>query len=299
MRLALVYNPVAGSGAAGSAADRARAALGRRGHTVDAHPTSEDEPVAEVARRAAESADRVIAMGGDGTITEAAAGILAAGGTAPLAVVPVGTANMLALNLGIPDDAGAAIELAVEGRVAPIDVGRANGQVFLLTVSTGLHAEMVALADRESKRRWGVAAYGVAGWKANQEVEPIRHRVSCDGVTEEFEVTMMQVMNCGAVFRREWELAPGVSPIDGSLDVLAYRAASIRDYMLAAAQVIRGSPTSTALVEHRRATRVTIETDPPVRVQRDGEPSGRTPVEIELLPLALRVVMPTDGPWVR
>lgn len=299
MRLALVFNPVSGSGAGERAADRARAALERRGHAVEAHPTSPDVPTIELARRAAETADRVIAMGGDGTVTDVAAGILAAGGRVPLAVVPVGTANILALNLGIPDAPAAAIELAVGGRTAPIDVGRVNEEIFLLTVSTGLHAEMVARADRASKRRWGVAAYGVAGWKANQEVEPTRHRVTCDGAAEEFQVTMMQVMNCGAVFRREWELAPGVSPIDGTLDVLAYSAASIPEYLLAAAQVLRGAPTSTELVEHRRAARVTIDTDPPVRVQRDGEPAGQTPVEIDILPRALPVVMPQDGPWVR
>ncbi|MGH7563207.1 MAG: diacylglycerol/lipid kinase family protein [Gemmatimonadota bacterium] len=297
--MALVYNPVSGSGAGERAAGRAMAALERRGHAVLAHPTSQDEPTIEVARRAAETAERVIAIGGDGTVTDVAAGILAAGSRVPLAVVPVGTANILALNLGIPDALAAAIDLAVGGRVAPIDVGRVNGEIFLLTVSTGLHAEMVARADRESKRRWGVAAYGVAGWKANQAVEPTRHRVTCDGVEEEFHVTMTQVMNCGAVFRRAWELAPGVSPIDGRLDVLAYRAASIPEYMLAAAQVLRGAPTSTDLVEHRRAVHVRIATDLPVRVQRDGEPAGRTPVEIDLLPLALPVVMPPDGPWAR
>ncbi|MGH7550515.1 MAG: hypothetical protein ACREK3_07130, partial [Gemmatimonadota bacterium] len=80
---------------------------------------------------------------------------------------------------------------------------------------------------------------------------------------------------------------------------LAYRAASIPEYMLAATQVLRGAPTTTDLVEHRRAVRVTIATDSPVRVQRDGEPAGHTPVEIDLLPLALPVVMPPDGPWVR
>jgi YegS/Rv2252/BmrU family lipid kinase len=266
---------------------------------VAAHPTSRDEPATAIARRVASSAERVIAMGGDGTVSEVAAGILAAEAGVPLAVVPLGTANILALNLGIPHDAAAAIELAVEGEAWPIDVGRVNGEAFLLTVSTGLHAEMVARADRRSKRRWGLVAYGLAGWRANQEVAPVRHRVIYDGVAEEFEVTMMQVMNCGAVFRRAWELAPGVSPIDGMLDVLAYRAASIPEYMLAAAQVLRGAPTSTDLVEHRRAARVTIATDPPLKVQRDGEPAGRTPVEVDLLPRALRVIMPQDGPWAR
>ena len=110
---------------------------------MDAQPTSKDEPATAIARRMAASADRVIAMGGDGTVTEVAAGILAEGGGVPLAVVPLGTANILALNLGIPHDPAAAVELAALGDAWPIDVGRVNGEIFLLNKRDGVIRRLV------------------------------------------------------------------------------------------------------------------------------------------------------------
>ena len=262
--------------------------------------TAPDAPAAALAQRAAEEgADRVVAIGGDGTIAEVAQGLLDGDRVVPLAIVPQGTANVLALNLGVPRVLSKAVDTAAGGIPTPIDVGQVGGRTFLISVGTGLHAEMVARAGRELKRRWGVAAYGMAGWGAQRAGRPVRYHIVCDGENETLEATMIQVMNCGSIFRRKWELGPGISPVDGVLDILAYRAATLPQYAAAAAHVVRGAPTGTNLVAHRRGRRVRIESDPPVRVQLDGEPAGTTPVEIEILPRALPVVMPAGGPWTR
>ncbi|CAN5217693.1 YegS/Rv2252/BmrU family lipid kinase [soil metagenome] len=300
MRFTLIYNPVSGPGAGPRVATRAGELLAREGHLPELAATGDGVDAAILARRASEAgADRVIAIGGDGTIAEVAAGLLDAGRRVPLAILPHGTANVLALNLGIGRGLARAVRTAIDGEVVPIDVGRVDGGIFLISVGTGLHAEMVARADRELKRRWGVAAYGVAGWSAQRAGSPVRYRVACDGEIQEVEATMIQVMNCGAIFRPRWELGSGISPVDGFLDVLAYRASTVPQYVAAAAHVVRGSPTATDLVDHRRGKRVRIEADRSVGLQRDGESAGGTPAEIELLPRALPVVMPAGGPWVR
>lgn len=266
--------------------------------------TGPEVGAARLAERAVEvGADRVVAIGGDGTAAEAAAGLLAADRKVPLAIVAGGTANVLALNLGIPRRLDGAIATAVEGIPVAIDAGRVRelghggGETFLLSVGTGLHAELVARADRASKRRWGVAAYGLAGWKANRATAPVRYRITCNREVQEIEATMVQVMNCGAIFRTRWEMAPGISPVDGLFDVLVYRAATIPEYLATASHVVRGTPTQTELVEHCRGARVVVEADPPVRLQRDGELAGSSPAEIEVLPRALPIVMPVSGPW--
>lgn len=297
-RVAVVYNPVSGTGTGRGAAVRVADACSRRGHVVELVPTRADVAVAETVRAAADgNADRLIVIGGDGTVTEAGAGMLESSRPVPLAIVPQGTANILALNLGIPRDTEDAIDVALGDRVVEIDVGRVNGEVFLLTIGTGLHAEMVARADREAKQRWGLAAYGIAGVQATRETRPVPHVLTLDGATEEVDATMVQVMNCGAVLRRSWECAPGVSPVDGLLDVIAYRAASIPEYLTAVAHIVRGAPTDTELVVHRRARTVRIETDPPVGIQRDGEQAGTTPASIEVAPRALPMVVGPDNPW--
>ena len=286
-------------------ADHARDRLAARGHDVRLAATSADaEGAALLAKRAAEEgADRVVAIGGDGTAAEAGAGLLSSERKVPLAIVAGGTANVLALNLGIPRQLDLAIAVAEAGEPVAIDAGRMlaagsrGSETFLISVGTGLHAEIVARADRAAKRRWGIAAYGLAGWKANRATVPVRYRITCDGEAREIEATMVQVMNCGALFRPRWELAPGASPVDGVFDVLVYRAATLPQYLTAAAHVVRGTPTGTELVEHRRGARVLIEGDPVVPLQRDGELAGTSPAEVVILPRALPVVMPVGGPW--
>jgi len=254
---------------------------------------------AALARAAAEGgADRVVAIGGDGTALDVASGLLASRRSVPMAHVPRGTANVLALNLGIPTSLGGAIAAAVHGVVTRIDVGRLGAEPFLLSVGTGLHADIVVRADRRAKRRWGVMAYVWAGWRSIEDAVLARYRVTVDGEEQEIEGTMIQVMNCGAMLlRRSWLMGPGISPADGLLDVLVYRARSLPEYARVAARVVQGYPTATRLVLHRRGERVRIEADRDVAVQRDGEPAGSLPVEIGVLRRALPVVVPAGSPW--
>jgi diacylglycerol kinase family enzyme len=254
----------------------------------------------------------VVAIGGDGTALDVAAGLLASPRPVPMAHVPQGTANVLALNLGIPASLDGAVSVAVGGVVTRIDVGtlrrdvpdtadrrgEAPAEAFLLSVGTGLHAEIVARADRRAKQRWGVPAYLWAGYRSIGEMPAARYRLTLDGDELEIDATMVQVMNCGAVLlRRGWTLGPGISPVDGLLDVVAYRARTRSEYLRVAARVVQGAPTATTLVVHRRAAHVRIVAEAKVAVQCDGEAAGSLPVELGVLRRALPVVVPPGSPW--
>lgn len=279
-------------------ADRAKAAIAGAGHTVVRAETTPETSARSLACRAAEEgADRIVAIGGDGTVADAAAGLLTCDRRVPMAILPRGTANVLALNLALPTGFDAGIRVALEGAPNAIDVGRVNGVAFVLTVSAGLHAEVVARASRERKRFLGVAAYGLATLEATFETAPARYRIVHDEGTLETEASMVHVMNCGAIFRRSWEFAPGISPVDGVFDVLVHRARTIGEYFLTAAHMVRGAPTSTDLVHHVRTSRVEIDAVPPVRLQRDGELSGASPATIEMLHRALPILLPPESPW--
>jgi YegS/Rv2252/BmrU family lipid kinase len=300
LRVTLVYNPVSGGGAGRVAAERAAAAFQEAGHDAEPVGWEGDRGASQIAREAADSgADRVVAIGGDGTAVDVAAGLLAAQRAVPMAHVPRGTANVLALNLGIPPSLEAAIAVAVGGVETRVDVGEvrggetSEGRPFLLSVGTGLHAGMVMRADRAAKRRWGVLAYVGAGWRAISHTPRTHYRLRLDGETIEAEGTMIQVMNMGALLRSSWRVAPGISPFDGKLDVIVYRAATLREYLAVVARIVQGRPTASDLVLHRSATRVTVEAEPAAPIQLDGEIAGETPVTMVVRPAALAVIVPS------
>lgn len=290
---------MSGGGASQKAAKRARARFEARGDVVWQLTTVPDQSAAKAtAEAAAQGADLIVVIGGDGTVAEVAAGLIAGSRRIPLAVIPRGTANVLALNLGIPRDINGAISTALDGIAVPIDAGRLNGQTYLISAGSGSHAEMVAAADRRSKSKWGVLAYPLA-WlrKSRGLLDTVSYTVTMDGKTHDIEATMIQVMNCGAVFWRGWEFAPGISPVDGFLDVVVYRATTLADYLTAAAYLLSGAPTETDLVEHWRGKRIQIDADSEVQLQRDGEVAGTSPATIEVEPRAVPIVMPRGGPW--
>lgn len=298
LQITLIVNPVSGGGESRRAAGRARVRFEGRGHTVRSIRTRPGTHLPDLARQVvAQGAERVVAVGGDGTVTEIAEGLLSSGREVPVAIIPQGTANVLALNLGIPRDIDAAIGAALEGQPIKIDVGWVNERLFLISAATGSHAEMVAAADRRLKSRLGVIAYAVAWLKSRRSLEPSSYTIAANGHVQHVEATMVQVMNCGAVFQRAWKFAPGISPVDGQLDAIAYRARSVAEYVTAAAYVLRGAPTETDLVDHWRAAQFRIDADPPVRLQRDGEVAGHTPARIHIEPRALPVVVPEASPW--
>ena len=113
-----------------------------------------EDPGEGQARMAAKAgADLVLACGGDGTVTACAAGL--AGTGIPLAVIPLGTGNLLARNLGLPIDLGGALTVALAGSVRRLDAGTANGSLFLVVAGLGLDAKMLDGTSEPVKKRFG------------------------------------------------------------------------------------------------------------------------------------------------
>ena len=157
MRILLIANPIAGGNARARIA-RAQAYLQQRGCTVDLRLTGARGD----ARRAGAEAraggyDRVIAGGGDGTLNEVLNGL--APSAIPLAFLPLGTTNVLALEVGIPFAVEAACDIALDGEPRPVCLGRAGEERFLLMLSAGFDAEVVYRVNHRLKRWTGKFAY--------------------------------------------------------------------------------------------------------------------------------------------
>ena len=249
-----------------------------------------------LARQAvSEGVDAVGVYGGDGTVAEVADGLCDSG--VPLAILPGGTGNGVAGELGIPRSLKDAAAVLVDPgtTVEALDLGRAGGEVFLLRAGTGAIAEIDEKASREMKDRIGGLAYAAAGLGVLRSARPVRYRVTCDGETYEQDAVACIVAN-GAGFGGIGVLGAGVSMTDGKLDVFLYTGDSFRDLREGLRKVpgvigTRSLPTPPVA----GGRRIRIDADTPQPVVADGEPAGDTPLDVEVLPGALNVLVPAGA----
>ena len=235
--------------------------------------------------------DAVAVYGGDGTVTEAASGLI--GSNMPLAILPGGTGNVMSIELGIPgrlEDSIALLCDATQGSRL-VDMGMVGDRPFLGHVAVGLEADMHQAADRTMKDRLGFLAYPIAALQALIDRPVSRYTLILDEEKVEMDVLDCMVTNMGSIGVLGATLANNISVSDGLLDVILIRKADV-----ASLGELVGSMTGLAdpanLLPHWQVRKVSITTDPPQKVTADGEVLGDTPVEISILPGAIRVIVP-------
>ena len=213
---ALIYNPTAGRQRHEQLLDSVLSALRNGGFAVEPVPTGGPGEATRLAR--ASAAEVVFAFGGDGTVREVAAGLLGTG--AALGILPGGTVNVMALALGLPRDPLAAARLAGKLEIQKLDVGLVNKAPFLMMVSAGLDASVLAGLDTRLKHRFGQGAYLWQGLQEWWRYPYHRFEVVADG--EPLEASFVAVSNI-PYYGGAFALAPGARPHDGRLDLVLFR----------------------------------------------------------------------------
>jgi diacylglycerol kinase (ATP) len=247
-----------------------------------------------LAREAAQSGvDLVLVYGGDGTVMECASGLV--GSQTPLAILPGGTANVMARELGLPLDLVEAATLAInpQSRIRCVDMGQVGEQTFLLRAGIGFEAEMVEGADRELKDRLGMLAYGLSALQTLADPPLARYRLSLDGEEEEYDGLACVVANSGNMGAADIVLSKKTDISDGLLDVFVVTKANLPSLVSLVANVVSGRPDPPAL-KHWQVREVRIESKPVQTVQLDGELIGQTPVTMKILPEAVQVIIPPE-----
>jgi YegS/Rv2252/BmrU family lipid kinase len=230
-RVFFILNPVSGT----STADAVRRALERHfviGETFcEIHETSPDDRPDELAREARERGfDLVVAAGGDGTVSAAASGLVDS--ETPLGIIPLGTANVLARELGIPVDLEAACRLLAGAHgIKHVDAMRVGDHYYLTQVGVGLDALMIRDTKREAKRRFGRIAYL---WTASTRLlgfQPRKFYLAVDGRKCRHRALQVLVANGGILGQPPFRWGPDIRPDDGRLDVCIIRARNLLDYL--------------------------------------------------------------------
>lgn len=290
-RAALIYNPTSGRQRHAQTLDAIVANLRRGGFDVEPAPTAHPGQAEELSRERAKSGafETVFAYGGDGTAREVAAGLL--GTPVALGVLPGGTANLLALALGLPRDPIAAAAVLGKVPARPIDVGIAGETPFLMMASAGLDASVLATLDTRLKWRFGkpaIVCHSVLHWWG-YHYSPLE--VIVDG--ERFEASFAAVSNIpfyGGPFR----MAPDAQPDSGSLELIVFRGTGRMATLSFTLDLLRWSAhTRRKDVIVRRVQEVSIGGPEGVAAQIDGDLCQETlPIRVRLAEDKIRVLAP-------
>ena len=276
------------------------------------HETSPDDPGRAATRAALDAgATVVLAAGGDGTVRAVAEELAERGAAAELGIIPLGTGNLLARNLGVPlNDVGGAMTRALADQAAAIDIGwaeieRSDGarerHAFAVMAGFGIDAHMITETDDDLKARAGWLAYVESLGRAVSASEVIDLTLTRDGADAQPEhAHTLIVGNCGTL-QGGITLLPDADPSDGELDLLLLRADGVAGWAdtlrnmvwdNGLKRVLTGgeSAESSASAAHERFAELRVELDEPRVFEVDGDELGEVVrIAVTVQPGAVRV----------
>jgi YegS/Rv2252/BmrU family lipid kinase len=252
-------------------------ATSRRGHA---------EALAREA--AAEGFGRIVAAGGDGTVNEVVNGI--AGSGAALGLLPLGTMNVFASELGLPaNDLDRCWQITQESQTRLVDLPRANGKHFVQLAGVGLDAQVVQETSAAFKRSFGPLSYIVSAAQIAARQPPLLRIESDDAVAQEGSFVLV---GNGRLYGGPFPFFKQAVVDDGLLDVLVFKRLNYLQMIRYLQDVIFSSQITSPEVEYFQTRALRVSSDDAVPVEIDGELIGNCPVDFTIDPRALRVLAP-------
>ena len=246
----------------------------------------------QVKRALAEGCELLFVWGGDGTVQRCVDA--AAGSEAALAILPAGTANLFATNLGIPQDIAQAVSIGMRGDRRKLDVGRFNGEGFAVMAGAGFDASMIREADGTLKDRLGRVAYVWTGSK-NLRAKPFKAKIEVDGVPwYTGAASCILVGNVGRLFGGV-EVFEDARPDDGRLEVGVVNAEGITDWVRTLARTVAGNAERSPLVQATSATKIKVKLNRKVLYEMDGGDREKVKAfTVKVQPSAITICLPKE-----
>ncbi len=290
----LIFNPVAGQGDPEQDLLTIQSLLEPE-IALDIRLTTPEVDAGQLAREAVErGVHMIIVSGGDGTISAAAEAVV--GTSIPLGVISRGTANAFASALTLPNTIEAACETILQGRPKVVDAALCNGKPMVLLAGIGFEAEMVEKADRDTKNRFGMLAYIMAGVKQLREFESFEARIETQEKVITLSAGAVTIANAAPPTSVLAQGPAGIICDDGLLDLTVVAPASAAGAIASAYHLLqtalRGDAAERDDIGYLRARRIKVTTEPPQKVVLDGEIIGMTPIDVECIPGGLTILMP-------
>ena len=288
-RVLLIVNRKSRTGA--EQLEAAEACLRAQGLEVIALGVDAPREIPKAIQARASEIHLVALGGGDGTLNVACEAILDA--RLPFAILPLGTANDLARTLGIPSKLEDACAVAAKGLKYRIDLGRANGKYFFNVASIGLSVAVARSIDSATKRRWGPAGYALTVMSTLGKQRPFRARIRCDGRVLVVHAIQVAVGN-GRHYGGGMTVAADAAIDDNLLHLYSISPLSLLRLLLLAPALRTGWQGRFEGVHRLCGTRIDIDTRRPFPVSTDGEVTTQTPVQFEVVPAAIEVMVPPE-----
>ncbi|MET4011381.1 diacylglycerol kinase (ATP) [Mucilaginibacter sp. UYP25] len=256
----------------------------------DISVTKKNLNAGELARKLIGKTDLVAVYGGDGCVTSVASALL--GSNLPIAIIPGGTANVMAKELDIPLDTVEALALLGKGkhRIIAVDMGLVNGTPFLLRINMGIMAAMVTSADRDLKDSIGQLAYGVTAVKTLIEAKSINYELDIDGEKISATGVSLTVTNSGNIGIGNFALQPGISITDGFLDVILMKENNFSSVLKIAGSALMQQETDA--IQHWKAKKVVIKMPKEQSYICDDTEKFAKTLKLEIAPGSIRMLVP-------
>ncbi|MEJ5309962.1 MAG: diacylglycerol kinase family protein [Anaerolineae bacterium] len=299
----LIYNPTAGPWDMTRTLKRLAEYMNKCDWAMEVVQTEHPGDATHYARRAVEEgSDIVLVAGGDGTINEAANGLV--GTSTALGIVPVGTGNILAHQLHMPllsltaplyvRDVGEAL---CQSRIQRVDAGVINKRYFVCWAGLGLDAEITAYMEPRPRlaKRFRTIPYIIAGFTVAAEFRGVRSRLVIEGRTFRTRALMALASNI-QLYAAFFNIAPRARMDDGLLDIYVFKGLGFPYIMRHLLHLFRGQHQYDPKVMHALARTMTVHTTPSVAVHLDGDPYGDTPAAISIEAGKLLLLVPPQAP---
>jgi diacylglycerol kinase (ATP) len=326
MQAELIYNPSGGQVVVRHELGNVVAFLERYGWSVTLQETSKPSEATELARHAVNRGARVvIAAGGDGTVNEVANALV--GTDAALGVLPVGTTNSWALQMGIPAlnpvlpgtqaarlIAGLeeriarplpanyyrkvmldAARVLIDGHTVAVDVGEVSGRYFLISAGIGLEATIVENMSLKEKRALGSWAYVLTAIGSAYRYPGTDVRLNLDGKVVNVSTPLIVVSNI-QLYGGMVAIGANACVNDAKLDVCIFKGDGFFTFVQQAMKILSHRHLKDPQVEYYQCREIVVESAHSLPVHVDGEPFTRTPVAIHTVPSSLKVIVPKIVP---
>jgi len=292
MPVAVIINPISGGARRAAIDERARIAvsvLEAHGEHADVHVTERPGHARELAKAAVgRDARLVLAWGGDGTVNEVASAL--AFGTVPIGIVPSGSGNGLATELGISRQPHEAIADALESVPRRIDLGELGGRLFVNLAGIGIDAYVAAQFDRGGASGRGLLGYARITSRALFTYVPAHYRIAADRGTIDARAVLVSIAN-GTQFGNNARIAPAATLDDGLLDLVVVEEVSRLHTVRHVPRLFNGRAATVPGYRTMTIREATIQCDQPMTFHVDGEPcEGGTRLHARVHPGALNVL---------